>query len=263
MKTTKTTLFALLATALGAGSLASCSSDPEYDDLETISVSDAKLPYDSEGVWLENNESGFINIDDYEFSHILDNGLVYGFTPSKVTDTSLHQPLYTYPYACAAGGGVKGPGSPYLVGYWSEYLETLNGAEPQFTDRSCRIYAEDGDTFKPVSVMVCNNTYMMYELLNGSDFMKAFGPDDWVTLTVHGVHLDGTESQVTDYLVNIEGTDVKAGILTSWKKFDLTSLGVCTGLYFTMDCTDSPDYKSSYGLNIPTYFCIDQLVVED
>lgn len=246
--------------AFGAMSLASCSSDEEYDDTETIMVSDAEFAYDSDGVWTENSKPGFINIDDYEFSHYIEDtyGTVYGFTPSKVTDTSLHDPFYTFPYACAAGGGVSGAGSQYLVGYWTEYLET---EDTEFNDRSCRIYAEDGDTFKPVSVMVCNNTYLMYDGLNGSNFTPAFSAGDWVTLNAYGVHLDGTTSQAVFYLVNIESTDVKSGILTHWKKFDLSALGACTGIYFTMDCSES--LKNANGMAIPSYFCIDKLVVKE
>lgn len=243
---------------LSMGILASCSSDPDYDSTDTINVSEAQFPYDKEGVWADNNESGYLTIDDYEFSHIVDNGYVYGFTPSKVADTSLQTPLYEHPYASASGGGVEGPGSQYLVGYWAEFLE---GTDPDFDSRTCRIYAEDGDQFEPQSVMVCNTTYMMYELLNGSDFLPKAGPGTWVGLTVHGVHLDGTESEVTYDLVNVEETNVKDGILMAWAKFDLKSLGKCTGIYFTMDCSD--DYKNSYGMLLPSYFCIDQLVVKD
>ena len=110
-------------------------------------------------------------------------------------------------------------------------------------------------------MMVCNNTYMLYALLNGTDFTSKATPGTWVTLNIHGVHLDGTESVVNFYLVNIEDTDIEKGILTTWQKVDLSSLGTCTGMYFTMDC--SPNFKDDYGMSVPTYFCIDQIVVND
>lgn len=246
---------------LTMGLLASCSSDNDYDDTETIRVSDAQFTYDAEGVWEDNTTAGYgnLNIDDYEFSHIVDsNGLAYGFTPSKITDISEHSPLYTFPYASASGGGISGPGSQYLVGYWGEWME---GDNPQFSDRTCRIYDEDGDQFQPQSVMVCNNTYLLYAALNGTDFTPKFGEGDWVTLNAHGVHLDGTESEEIFYLVNIESDNVKEGVLMAWKQFDLRGLGTCVGIYFTMDCSDS--FKGEYGLNIPTYFCLDNLIVKD
>lgn len=251
-------LFGALAIA-GMG-LVSCSSDPEYDDTETINVSEAQFSYDSEGVWEDNNVSGFLNIDDYEFSHYKEDtyGTVYGFTPSRVADSSLHDPLSSFPYASVSGGGVNGAGSQYLVGYWTEYLES---EDTPFDKRSCRIYNEEGDTFKPVSVMVCNTSYFYFSLLNGTFYSPAAKPGDWVTLTAHGVHEDGTEAEAVFYLANIEGTDVAPGMLTSWKKFNLSQLGVCTGIYFTMECSKS--FQDGGGMTVPSYFCLDKLVVKE
>ena len=73
------------------------------------------------------------------------------------------------------------------------------------------------------------------------------------------MHQDGTEDIVETYLANILTDDVKAGIVDTWQEVDLTSLGICTGLYFTMDSRDS----GAYGMNTPSYFCIDKLVVKE
>lgn len=241
------------------GLMVSCSSDPEYDDTDIIEVSEGNFMYNSDGVWTENEKPGFLTIDDYEFSHSVDDyGYVYGFTPSKSTNTEKPNPLSSFTYAAAAGGGVNGPGSQYLVGYWAEYLE---GENCEFNKRTCRIYDEDGDTFQPQSVMACVNTYLMYAALDGTDFSPKFTDKDYVALIVHGVHLDGTEDTVPIYLINVSGENVESGIQTSWKQFDLSSLGTCTGLYFTMQ--SSENLKSEYGLNIPTYFCLDQLIVKE
>lgn len=237
----------------------SCSSEPEFNDIETIVTEEGQFRYDSEGVWDLNNRNSFLNIDDYEFSHSVDkDGYIYGFTPSKVSDTSKHTPLYTFPYASASGGGVTGKGSQYLVGYWAEFLE---GPDCTFNNRTCRIYDEDGFPFMPQSVMVCNTTYMMYAATEGTDFSPKFQLGDYVILVAHGVHVDGTESQSTFYLVNIESENVEEGVLMAWDKFDLSGMGACMGLYFTMDA--SPRLKSEWGLDVPTYFCIDQLVVKE
>lgn len=253
--------------ALG-GMLTSCESDNDFDSTETIEIADAQFPYDSEGIWVDNDNKSYgnLNIDDYEFSHLFDEwGYVYGFTPSKVSDNSMKTPLSAYPYASAFGGGVKGPGSQYLVGYWGEYLEkkdTPQYEECPFNDRTCRIYAEDGDLFKPQSVMVCNTTWMKYAALNGTDFTAPFKAGDWVTLIAHGVHRDGSESEATYYLINIESENVEEGILQAWAQFDLRGLGECTGIYFTMDSSDT--FKDPvYGLSVPTYFCLSNLVVKD
>lgn len=251
----KLSLYASL-TLMCLGVLASCSSDPEFDStLQLISGNDLK--YDADGIWNQNNTDGMIETEGFEFSHNVDaDGYVYGFTPSISTDTSRHNPLYTFPYASAAGANVAGKYSHYFVGYWPEWLE---GTNPSFDDHACRFYSEEGVPFKPQSISICNNTYLMYAGLDGSDFSPKFKPGDWVTLIIHGVHLDGTESVISPYLINIEDTDVKAGILMTWEQVDLRELGECTGVYFTMDACD--DLKSSYGLDIPTYFCISDLIV--
>ena len=265
----------LLLTGLATLSLGllftSCESDnPEYDDTETILVSEAKISYDDDGVWDNNNVDGFINIDDYEFSHYFQSydidgykyDYVYGFTPSKINDTTLHTPLYQFAYASMSGGGVNGAGTPYLVGFWDPWMET----DGDFNTRSCRVFAEDGDTFMPQSVMVNNNSYVYYTLLNGSDFNKPFGQGDWVTLTAHGVHPDNSESTAVIYLANITTPgDVASGIVTKWTEFDLSGLGVCTGIYFTMASSDNTaDLESGMNtMNTPAYFCIDKLVVKD
>lgn len=253
----KKILYSLMA--LSALAFASCSSDDDFDSEELLTATEGQFPYDSDGVWLNNDKSGYLNIDDYVFSHILDEwNLVYGFTPSKVADASKHTPLYQYPYASASGGGVSGAGSPYLVGYWAEYLE---GDNATFNQRTCRIYDEDGDRFQPQSAMVCCNTYLKYAALDGTDMTEPLKPGDWVTLVAHGVHEDGTEDQAVFYLINDSSSNVADAIQDTWAYFDLTGLGTCVGMYFTMDC--SSDYKTEYGMLLPSYFCIDQIKVRD
>ena len=240
--------------------ITSCESDPEYDSTEIINVDEDNFDFDKYGIWTLNSESANpFNIDDYEFSHIIDNGYVYGFTPSNTsTETDLSDyPGITpvFPYESAAGTGLDGSNSPYLVGYWADYLDNQ---ATNFRERTCAIWEEEGETFKPQSVMVCCNTYLKEAVLNGTTFNEKFGPDDWVKLIAHGVHTDGTEKTVDFYLVN-NGP----AIIDQWTEFDLSDLGVCEGIYFTMDSNDYTIYDGVKSLNIPTYFCMDKLVVKD
>lgn len=247
-----------------AGFVASCDSDPEYDSTDTIEVGEASFDYDN-GVWDQNEDESALNfeIDDYIFSHTAQNVsgymVVTGFTPSKIADTSKHDPLYDFPYAAAAGGGING--QPYLVGYWAAYLEepAMPGDQVSFNKRTCRIYNEDGDTFEPVSVKVCCNTYLKYAVMDGTFTNKKFEAGDYVKLIAHGVHMDGTETETEYFLVNVNDTDINKCIQSNWGTFNLSSLGKCTGIYFTMESNDTGDY----GMNVPSYFCIDQLTVKD
>ena len=243
--------------ALAMGGVSSCSEDPEFDSTETLTAGEGDFGWKND-IWDQNDINGQFTIEDYGFSHIVTDftaegyGLIVkGFTPSKIADNSQHDVLYEFPYASMSGGGVKGPGSSYLVAYW----DTEETEETLFADRSCRIVELEGERFQPQSAMVCVNSYLYYDLLNGNDFMTdGFADTDWVTLTAHGVHEDGTVGETTFYLVN-----TGKSFVTSWTKFDLTALGTCVGVYFTMDSS----FKNEYGLIVPTYFCIDNIVVKD
>ena len=231
--------------------------DPnDFDSKETIYASEADLKYDSEGVWENNFTAGNILIDDFIFSHATPyDNYANGFTASKVEDLTYYEENpYLHPYAAITEGGVKGKGTPYLVGYWDSY----NDGE-DFDSKSCRIYEEDMELFMPQSIMVTNTTYAYYAMLYGNAFSKAFENGSWLKLIIHGVHQDGTEDIVETYLANILTDDVKAGIVDTWQEVDLTSLGICTGIYFTMTSSDTGDY----GMNTPSYFCIDKLVVKE
>lgn len=236
--------------------------DPsDFDSTEVIMVSSEDFRWDSNGVWAGNNTAdGFLNIDDYEFSHYFDNSTpgmeyAYGFTPSKVTENGKYDNMYDFhQYASISGGGINGAGSPYLVGYWSYFQE-----QEEFNTKTCRVEAEDGDLFMPQSVMVNNTSLVYYILKDGNGFSEPFKDGDYLTLLVHGVHQDNNNPKPVEISL-ADFRDGKSFIMNEWTEFDLTSLGICTGIYFTMESSDS---SPAYGMNTPAYFCLDKLVVKD
>lgn len=244
--------------AITMTSFSSCENDdnddPTFNNRESITVAEADLAYNSEGIWDVNDKDQVVILDNYRFSHFLSSGIVVGFTPSRITDNAVHDPFYEFPYASISGGGIGG-NKPYLVGYWASFVET-----DEFGSRTCRIVNEEGKYFKPQSVMVNNTSWVYYSLLNGSAFSKKFGLGDSLYLVAHGVHPDGSESEVKFPLALITSNDVASGIVTKWTEFNLAALGVCQGMYFTMESTDSDPV---YGMNTPAYFCMDRLIVYD
>lgn len=246
-------------------SMAACSDDEkpsnpgEYDDTEVISLAEADLQYDADGIWSSNTVNTFIEANDYLFSHFVTNdyGFPYvtGFTASKSTDNAFYEgDMVSHPYACISGGGINGAGSPYLVGNWSAYSES-----DTFDSRSLTIRNNDGQPFMPQSVMVNNNTYAYYSMTKGDNYAKKFEKGDWFKLIAHGVQTDNSELTVEFYLANCTTDDVEAGIVNKWTTFDLTPLGVCNGIYFTMESSDS----GQFGMNTPAYFCLDKLIVKE
>lgn len=255
-----------VAMSISLSVLSSCSDDDNnpdnpknYDDTEVVSASEANFAFDASGIWRDNAVNGFVEIDDYEFFHSAEDmdGYMYitGYTPSRSTDTGKYNDMSAHPYNCISGGGPDGAGTPYLVANWSSWSES----DGTFNTRTTRIYNGDGQPFMPQSVMVNNNTYAYYSMLDGNAYARKFEKGDWFKLIAHGVCTDGTEVTTEFYLANCTEDDASAGIVNDWKPFDLTPLGIVTGLYFTMESSDS----GQFGMNTPAYFCIDRLIVKE
>lgn len=266
----KSNLFrsALLLSAMTL-TMTACSDKNEPDDdtddfnsQETLTISESDLDYDdATGVWAFNDFNAFFEIEDYSFSHFVAEGdysYIYGFTPSKASDTGYYEQMSQHSYVAMGGKGANGAGKPYIVANWSEYDETIDGAAG-FDSKTCRIFETEGELFMPQSVMLNNNTYMYYSATRGDMFNAPFKKGDWVKVIAHGVHQDGSESSAEFKIVDITTDDVAAGVISEWTKFDLSGLGICTGLYFTMQS----NVANEYGMTAPAYFCIDNLIIKD
>lgn len=209
---------------------------------DMVDVMDSTYSEDGNYFWLMANEGEFM------LSH-LQTGSSYGgtswegFTTAKIASDTLNQ------FGCAAKGGVNGIGTPYLVGYYSEYaVYSIEEESP------CVIYFSGEKEVK--STYVCMNTYTLNAVRNGDSYAKKFTENDSLTLVIAAMDEDGYSSEeVAPVLVNLaKGEDA----LTDWTKVDLTSLGNTTGLIFSLRTTD----VASYGSNTPLYFCLDQLTIE-
>lgn len=210
---------------------------------DMVDVMDSTYSEDGNYFWLLANEGEFM------LSH-LQTGYSYsgssweGFTTAKIASDTLNQ------FGCAAKGGVNGIGTPYMVGYYSEYaLYTIEEESP------CVIYFSDEKEVK--STYVCMNTYALNTVRNGDSYAKKFTESDSLTLVIAAMDEDGYSSEeVAPVLVNLaKGSDA----LTAWTKVDLSSLGSTYGLIFSLRTTD----LGQWGSNTPLYFCMDQLTIAD
>ncbi len=219
-------------------------------DLSTATnMSSAPIKYETEGAlkdvmdstYSENWAYMYIYTNDakFMFSHLL-SGNSYGgfywdgFTISKNASDTLSQ------YGCMAKGGLKGVGTPFVVGYYSAYGST-NPTSVLF----------DGNYY-PKEVYICQNAYTYSSMSKGDAYAKKFTSKDTLSLVISAY--DGvsvTDKSVTYYLA------VDSVFNKAWTKVDLSSLGECMGLSLSMNSTD----KGQYGINTPTYFCLDGLTV--
>lgn len=168
----------------------------------------------------------------------------YGFALSRSTSTSFDAKNYlTDQYNCCAQ---RSGSRVFLVGYYSEY----NQGEPT-------IYVTKSKTdstrrpFYPIQVDYTNSAWTLNTITNGDDYAKKFGSSDYLYLIATG-YKDGKETKSLKLPLATNGE-----VLVNWMPVDLRALGLVDEIRFSMDSSD----KGQYGINTPTYFCLDNLYV--
>lgn len=236
--------------------LPSCSDDPKDDTycLNITSLTD--IPYTESGVWTDvlNPQVGVIAFGDFIVTHYAaeekygDYSYLtwWGFSPSvstDITDYSETTFIGEHEWSSITGGGVLGKGSAYLVGYYNAYKDAENSP-------SCGIAFTE--FHYPQRAYITNNTYGYYAMKNGSAFNKKFEASDWTKVIFIGI-LDGKETgRVESYLAQ------NGKILDTWQEVNLLSLGKVNYVKMIMDSSD----KGEHGINVPTYFCLDNYTVK-
>lgn len=206
--------------------------------------------YDGTDVWDSTyNDSGinqFIYTNDARFmlSH-LPSGSSYGgvswegFTLSRVAQDTANV------FGCVANGGLSGVGTPYVIGYFSEWVTDAQGY-------SSNIILFDQEYY-PEYVYICQNSNTMEAISNGNVFgSRAFTEKDTLALIISSLNSTLEETQQIIYYLAINGEKNNG-----WVKVPLTALGKAAGLSFRMTTTDI----GQYGANTPFYFALDALTV--
>lgn len=105
----------------------------------------------------------------------------------------------------------------------------------------------------------CNNPYAYYAIEKGNPYSTKFEQGDWFKLVAHGIDEQGTETGTVEYyLADYRSENADDWKLNdAWEWVDLSELGQIASIYFTMESSDTGDY----GINTPTYFCLDKLTV--
>ncbi len=115
---------------------------------------------------------------------------------------------------------------------------------------------KDGKTYRVKGMYITNSTYAYLSMKNGDQFAKNFSDGDWFKLDIYGKDGSGNESRpVSVYLADFRNG--KKEILNTWKWVELSGLGELKSLHFNLTSTDNGDW----GMNTPSYFCIDDLTV--
>lgn len=249
--------FALAAALVAPAILSSCSDDEpdnKYEELN-LDIDKAGLSFNTDDVWAGWNKNEPLKIGDFTLSHGWA-GYAFGFTAAKITDTQNYPgSMPDHQFAVMPGGGSKGTGTPYVVGYWDTYQETAGGQ----VGYTCEITLSNPDgtsrPFYPQSIKVTNTCYTYYTMLEGNDFAKKFEEGDWLRLDVTARTASGGTERLSFYLADCKGPDKSKWFVTGWETFDLTKLGKVSNLVFQISSSDT----GAFGINTPTYFAIDDL----
>ena len=190
------------------------------------------------------DEAGLFTSSDYSFMNYYDTTYAswYGFAASATTGADYAGWGTASAYNSCVGGGMES--KQFAVGYYSEYNYTADGQGPA-------IYAEKA--FKPEYMYVTNAAYAYISMLNGDAYAKKFDENDYLLLKIIGRTADDKETGHVDFYLAKDGK-----IVNEWTKVDLTPLGAVDHIDFSMDSSD----KGVYGINTPTYFCIDNMKSE-
>ena len=206
--------------------------------------------YDCTDVWDSTyNDSGscqFIYTNDARFmlSHMPSmmsyGGMSWeGFTLSKVSQDTANV------FGCVANGGLAGVATPYVIGYFSEWVTESQGF-------SSNIILFDQEYY-PEYVYVCQNSNTMEAISNGNVFnARPFAENDTLALIISALNASLEEAQSIIYYLAVDGE-----MNNGWMKVPLIALGKTSGLSFRMTTTDMGDF----GSNTPLYFALDALTV--
>jgi hypothetical protein len=167
-----------------------------------------------------------------------------GFAYSNMTDSVTSG--FTNQYAAKTGIGHAGS-DKYAVAYCYNPTTFQNNTKIMLTG------AAMGHPVK--GFFVTNNTYAYNSMRDGDMFARKFHNGDWFKLMVRGYYNGILKpDSLGFYLANFLQPDSNDNyIVNTWEWLNLEPLGKVDSLLFTLSSTDN----SSFGMNTPAYFCVD------
>lgn len=167
-----------------------------------------------------------------------------GYAYSNVTSTSFDPAKFeTQQFRSVVGHGA-GNTANYAVVYTMGARTDINFTHTATADVIPGVY-------------LTNAAYTYHSIMNGDSFMgAAFAEGDWFKVTFKGTKTDGTTTTKEIYLADYRSANISERyVVTDWKWYDLSSLGLITKLSVTVDGSR----RNSGGLTLPAYFCMDKL----
>lgn len=161
-----------------------------------------------------------------------------GFTLSTVAQDTANV------FGCVAKRGLTGVGTPYIIGYYSEWVSSSLGYSSNIV--------QFNEEYYPEYVYICQNSNTMEGITNGVFNARPFTGEDTLSLIIQALDTAMRPTATTIYHLAVNGEKNDC-----WIQVPLTSLGKTACLSFSMTTTDMGDW----GANTPLYFAMDALTV--
>ena len=215
----------------------------------TYSQSYGEGYYDLTDVWDQTyNDAAscrqiLVNDGVFRLSH-LPSGMSYGgmswegFTLSIVSQDTANV------LGCVANGGLNGVATPYIIGYYSEWVSSSQGYSSNII--------EFDQLYYPEYVYICQNSNTHKAIKQGEFNARPFTEQDTLALIIQTLDSTKNPTATTIYYLAIDGTCNEG-----WVKVPLTALDQTSCLSFSMTTTDIGDW----GANTPLYFALDGLTI--
>ena len=179
----------------------------------------------------------------FSFSH-LPSGMSYGnmswegFTLSTVSQDTANV------LGCVANGGLGGVATPYVIGYYSEWVSAAQGYSSNIV--------EFNDAYYPEYVYICQNSNTYKAITQGEYNSRPFTTEDTLALIIQALDSTMTPTATTTYYLAVDGEHNNG-----WVKVSLGALGKTSCIGFSMTTTDI----GAWGANTPMYFALDGLTI--
>ena len=161
-----------------------------------------------------------------------------GFTLSTVAQDTANV------FGCVAKGGLTGVGTPYIIGYYSEWVSSSLGYSSNIV--------QFNEEYYPEHVYICQNSNTYKAITQGEFNARAFTEQDTLALIIQALDSSMQPTATTTYYLAVDGKHN-----SDWVQVPLNGLGRTACLSFSMTTTD----MGSWGANTPLYFALDALTV--
>lgn len=119
------------------------------------------------------------------------------------------------------------------------------------------VFGFDSSAERQIDYLYVNNTlYTVAVLKDGNYYCPAIKAGEWFKVIATGYDWDGKETGSSEFLL-ADGPDK---IVTTWTKWDISSLGKVRSVKFTFQANG--DLTGEYGVNVPTYVAYDNVTLK-